>query len=92
MARPLRTLIDAAEPVVARGFLESVSGLRDGVSIKDLVDAIERKDLDAVIDLLDLEPAAFSSFRKSLREAFERGGQVAAAQFSRALRKRPRRG
>lgn len=87
MATPLRTLIDVKEPDVARGFADSVRGLKDSVLLKDLIAAIERRNIDEVMAILDIEEAAFSPFRKSLRDTFEVAGQVSAARFSSGLKK-----
>ena len=92
MASPLRQIIDAKEAEVARGFSESVKGLKSNVVLKDLTEAIERRDIDAVMTILDIEESAFAPLHKALRNSFEVAGHVAAARFSDALKRNRRRG
>ncbi len=68
-------------------YLASVADLRDQVSIKDLVDALTRKDIDAAIEALNIEDSAFGPLRTALTHAFEAGGNLAVNLMPRLVKK-----
>lgn len=72
----LRALIDTLEPRVAEGYFASVADLRDSVVMTHLVDALERRDIEAALDALNIEPAAFAPLRRSIQQAYEAGGNL----------------
>ena len=88
LTRSTRALIDKVEPVVKRGYLESVQSLRDGVSIQYLATLIEQGDVEAVLDALDIEDAAFAPLRASYRYAFEAGGNLTTSLLPKTVRRK----
>lgn len=57
-------------------FLEAVADLRNGIQIRMLVEALDRQDIDAAIQALNLEPAAYSQFRLVMRDTLAAAGSL----------------
>lgn len=66
---------------VQEAFLEAIAELRNGVQLRMLVEALERQDIDAAIEALNLDPAAYARFQMALQEAFTAAGQLQSANI-----------
>lgn len=71
---------------VADAFMLAVDDLRSAAEIQRLIDAIERRDMEAALDALHLDPAAFDELLESIREGYLVTGRgVARAMGGRAM-------
>lgn len=64
-------------PEVAAAFMEAVRDLTSGVEFQKLALAIERRDIEAAIEALHLDPAALLPLENKIYAAYEAGGQAA---------------
>lgn len=64
---------------VARAFSDAVADMRDSVTLRRVVDALQRGNIEAALDALNIDDAAFSSLRQQLAAAFAESGSAVAA-------------
>lgn len=80
----LHDIADAAAPAVRRAFLKAIDEIRGSVKEKELIEAIEQRNVDRVIATLGLEksvPAALNKeFRSTLEDAFVKSGRAAVEE------------
>jgi len=81
--RRIRSLLDEYEPIIAQAFLDAIADLRDGVALRVLVEALERRDIEAAIAAVNLDRAAFRGLENAIAQAFEAGGVAGANGFPR---------
>lgn len=66
-------------PRVARAFSDAVRDLRDSVTLKRVIEALDAGDAQRALDMLNIDEAAFSGLRQQLAAVFaEIGGVVVA--------------
>lgn len=70
---------------VARAFMTAIRDLTRQVEIQKLLLALERRDLDAAMEALHIDRAAFQPLEAKLVEAFTAGGQGAVATMPAAV-------
>lgn len=82
MARNLRqklaALIAELEPKLRSAFQEGVAEIRDRVTLRRVVEALERRDIETAIAALNIEDAAFGPLARAIEEAFDSGGSATA--------------
>lgn len=66
-------------PRVARAFADAIADMRDSVTLRRVIDALERGDIDAALEALNIDDAAFSTLRLQLAAAFAETGATVAA-------------
>lgn len=86
LKRKQRALIDATEPKIARAFLRDIHAVCNDALMNSLVEAIEQRDMDGVLAVLNLDESVFDEYRASMQEAFRQGGNL-TVQALPALRK-----
>ena len=64
---------------VANAFRASIDSIGSRVSIVDLTAAIDRGDIDAALDLLNITPKAFASLRSEVASMYNEAGQAVMA-------------
>lgn len=74
----LEGLLNDLTPQLAEAFRASIDDITSNVSLQRLVDAIERRDFEAAIRELYLEPAAFRPLEREIQAAYEGGGNTVA--------------
>ncbi|MDB6454699.1 hypothetical protein [Falsirhodobacter sp. 20TX0035] len=74
-------LLAKLEPRVREAFEAAIADLRNGVQIRLLVERLERQDLDGAIEALNLDPAAYASFRMVLNETFTAAGMLQSSNI-----------
>lgn len=84
MARPsLRRRIDALiaemEPEVQKAFAESISSITSSIVLRQVVEALERRDVEAAVSALFVSEAAFRPLQRALQLAYDRGGETTLA-------------
>ena len=69
-------LLATHEPRVREAFIEAVRDLVDGVTLRVVVERLERHDIEGAIAALNLEPEAFSRLERAIEAAYADGGQA----------------
>lgn len=59
---------------VARAFEEAISDIKSDVVLKRVIEALERGDIEAAMDALNIDDAAFNNVRQQLTQAFINSG------------------
>lgn len=67
-------LLDKYEPVVKAAFLDAIADIRNKVTLRLLVEALERGDVARALDVLQIERAAFGPLELAFAEAYNAGG------------------
>ncbi|WP_295169709.1 phage minor head protein [uncultured Brevundimonas sp.] len=83
--RLFRELAAKYGPEVAQAFITAIRDLTRQVEIQKLLLALERRDLDAAMQALHIDRAAFQPLEAKLVEAFTAGGQGAVATMPAAV-------
>jgi hypothetical protein len=68
---------------VADAFMRAVENLRTRARAQEAVASIESQDIEAALQALDIDPAAFDEMLDRIREAHTEGGRFQAAAFPR---------
>lgn len=74
----IKDLVEHFAPELRRAFLEAVADITASADIKRIVEALERRDIEAALLAVHLDPAAFRPLDIAVASAFEAGGQYAA--------------
>lgn len=77
----LQVLLNDLEPRMAAAFQASIDDIRSNVSLQRLVDAIERRDFEAAVRALYIDEAAFGPLSRTISDAYNDGGTLAAASI-----------
>lgn len=77
--RQLQALLRKFEPRMAAAFIAAVRDITSQAVLADLIDAIERRDVEAALRAVDFDRAAFSGQVAVMTEAFSAGGAVVSA-------------
>lgn len=79
----LLDMVDRLEPRVRDAFLQSVGRITAQVQVRALEDAISRGDVNAVIEMLDLDRSYFAPLDRAFRESYEEAGEWALEELRR---------
>lgn len=79
MANEIETLLAELEPAVRRAFLEAVATIKSEAQMAMLVDAIDRRDIEGVLQIMQLKPEMFGALDAALVQARIQGGMAAMA-------------
>lgn len=80
-ARLWEELRDRYGALVAKAFMDAVNDLRDGATIQAIVTALETGNLDAALNALNLDPAAYDRMLDQIRDSYLEGGRTQAGLF-----------
>lgn len=75
-------LADRLEPVLRQHFMEAIAEIRSDVTMALVVDALRAGNVQAALDALNIERAAFGRFEMALLQAYNEGG-IAQANLMR---------
>jgi hypothetical protein len=75
----LDELLRGLEPEIAAAFREAVAELRRGADLQRVIQALSANDINAAIEALNLDPAAFSALLEAIRAGYLAGGDSGAA-------------
>lgn len=67
-------MLDTHAPLIRLAFLESIADVRSQVTLKAVVEALERGDIGGALDALNLERSAFSRVENAIAAAYNAGG------------------
>jgi hypothetical protein len=77
----LEALLKQLEPEVAKAFRAAIQDVTDNAILQQVIDAIERNDVDAAFRALGFSQASFNGFVASLQSVFQAGGAATMATF-----------
>lgn len=77
----LLELVAKLESDLQRAFLSAIAELRMGVEYTDLIKALTAGDIDAAIEALRIEPAAFQAYAQAKTAAYVSAGQVTSSSM-----------
>ena len=80
-ARLFSQLIDQLEPEIRRAFMASVTDLQANVDWTALLRALTDGNIDAAIEALHIEAAAFAEYSSAMTTAYAKAGASTAAQI-----------
>jgi len=59
-----------------RAFLEAVEDIKSEIVLREIVERLERRDIEGAIEALHIDEAAFRPLAEALRQAFNQGGAL----------------
>ena len=74
LRRKIDSLLNEYEPIIRNAFLLSIIDIRSLITLKLLVERLERHDINGALDALNLERAAFSRVENAIATAYNAGG------------------
>jgi hypothetical protein len=77
----LEQLLEKLAPDVARAFVAAIQEITDDALLQQVMEAVERNDVEAAFRALGFFPASFNGFAASLRAAFEAGANFMLMSF-----------
>jgi hypothetical protein len=75
----LQLLLGEFEPVIRQAFLDAVADIRSRITLRILIERLERRDIQGALDALHIEREAFGSLETAVARAYE-GGGIAMAE------------
>ncbi len=70
----IAAIIQSQEPAIRRAFERGVAQIRDAASLAKIRDAIASGDIEQVLRIVDIDPAAFNEFRAALLKVYGDSG------------------
>jgi len=67
-------LLERFEPLIRAAFLDAIAEVRDSITLRVVVEMLERGDVEGAIRAMNLEPEAFARLEMILRDAYNSGG------------------
>jgi hypothetical protein len=75
----LQLLLSEFEPLIRAAFLEAIADIRSKITLRLLIERLERRDIGGAIEVLHIEREAFGSLESAVARAYE-GGGIAMAE------------
>lgn len=75
----LALLISEFEPIVRQAFVDAIADIRSKITLRLLIERLERRDIPGAIDVLHIEREAFGTLETAIARAYE-GGGIAMAE------------
>ncbi|MCE7028472.1 phage minor head protein [Jiella avicenniae] len=69
-------LVARYEPQVRQAFLDAISDVRDAITLRIVIDRLERNDINGAVEALHLDHEAFARLEQSITDAYTGGGQA----------------
>lgn len=76
LRQQLSELIDRLSPDMERAFLEAIADIKSEIVLKEVVERLERRDIQGAIEAMHIDPAAFRPLSEAIRLAFNEGGAM----------------
>ncbi|WP_416355553.1 head morphogenesis protein [Aureimonas phyllosphaerae] len=80
----IEALLDTFDARIRDAFLASIDDIRSAITLKIVVERLERGDIAGAIDALHLDADAFAPLERAIAEAYDAGGQGLIADLPRA--------
>lgn len=74
LRRKINALLDEHAPLIQAAFMASITDIRSQITLKLLVERLERGDIAGALDALNLDRAAFSRVENAIAQAYNAGG------------------
>lgn len=74
----LLDLIETLSPNMEKAFRVAIDDVKSEVVLKEVVEALERRDIDAAVRALHIEQSVFRPLAEAIRQAFSAGGSLVA--------------
>lgn len=78
LRQQLQALIEALTPEMQKAFAASIDDIKSEIVLREVVDRLERQDIEGAIAALHIEPSAFRPLGEAIRQAFSTGGAFVA--------------
>jgi hypothetical protein len=75
----VEALLEQFEPILRIAFLEAIKDITDQAEILKIAEALERRDIDAALRAVHLDPAAFRALDQAIAQVFTTAGSATAA-------------
>lgn len=69
------------QPIVRAVFIEAIADIRSRITLRLLIERLERRDIAGAVEVLHIEREAFSQFETAIARAYEGGGISMAEQL-----------
>lgn len=79
----LDQLIAELSPNTEKAFREAIDDIKSEIVLKEVVERLERQDIEGAIAALHIDPAAFRPLSEAIREAFNAGGLLVTQNMPR---------
>lgn len=76
-------LIDKLTPDLERAFLEAIADIKSEIVLREIVERLERQDIEGAIEALHIQPVAFNPLAEAMRQAFNQGGALVVQNIPR---------
>jgi len=83
LRQQLEALIDELSPTLEKAFLEAIEGIKSEIILREIVERLERRDIEGAIDALHIDPEAFRPLSDALRQAYNAGGLLTSENMPR---------
>lgn len=83
LRQQLAELIDRLSPDMEKAFLEAIADIKSEIVLKEVVERLERRDIQGAIEALHIDPAAFRPLSEAIRLAFNAGGILTTGNMPR---------
>ncbi|ATU91226.1 hypothetical protein [Phyllobacterium zundukense] len=74
-------LLDKYDVMLAEAFLGGIEAIKSAITLRIVVERLEKGDISGAIAAMHLEPEAFSALEVALAEAYNAGGISAVQRF-----------
>lgn len=78
-------LLATYEPRLAAAFREAIDEIRSSIVLVRVIERLDRGDINGAIDVMQIEPEAFSALEIALQEAFNAGGTNIVAELPKVM-------
>jgi hypothetical protein len=78
LRQQLQDLINTLAPDMQKAFNASVDDIKSEIVLREVVDRLERQDIEGAIRALHIQPSAFRPLTEAIRQAFNAGGALVA--------------
>lgn len=89
--RQWEALLSRWDDAIAAAFMEAIADITNSVTLQDVADALAAGDLDAAVDALQIEGAAFRALDDAIRQSYTAGAVQAAGALPAVRDSRGRR-
>lgn len=78
-------LLAAHEPLIRQAFLDAIRDLVDNITLRVVVERLERGDVAGAINALHLDADAFGRLERAIADAYNSGGQATVGNLPRLI-------
>jgi hypothetical protein len=83
LRQQLSDLIDKLSPDMEKAFREAVDDIKSEIVLREVVEKLDRRDVEGAIQALHIDPAAFRPLTEALRQAYNSGGLLTSQNMPR---------